>query len=79
MGAHTLLFAYLSPETCLPLTSVVAAAVGMLMMFGRTTVRFVMQRVFPSARKTRNGHPAVLRGPHRVASLQRASRLYEVR
>lgn len=34
-----LLLAYVGPETMLPLTSVVAGAVGMAMMFGRNVLR----------------------------------------
>jgi hypothetical protein len=33
------LFAYFGPETMLPLTSVIAAAGGFLLMFGRQTTR----------------------------------------
>lgn len=35
----TLLVAYIGPETMLPLTSVVAGAVGVAMMFGRNVIR----------------------------------------
>jgi hypothetical protein len=35
------IFAYFGPETVLPLTSVVAAVVGVVLMFGRNTVRFI--------------------------------------
>jgi hypothetical protein len=35
------LFAYFGPETMLPLTSVVATVVGVFLMFGRNTTRFV--------------------------------------
>ena len=38
-----MLFAYLGPETVLPLTSVVAAVTGVVMMFGRNSVRFVIR------------------------------------
>ena len=33
-----MLFAYLGPDTVLPMTSMVAAAVGFLLMFGRQVV-----------------------------------------
>lgn len=33
-----MLFAYLGPETLLPMTSVLAAAVGVVAMFGRNTL-----------------------------------------
>lgn len=42
---HTLLFAYLGPETLLPMTSVVAAAVGFAAMFGRN-VFVLASRIF---------------------------------
>jgi len=42
---HYLLFAYFGPETMLPLTSVVAAVVGVFMMFGRNSVR-IIRRAF---------------------------------
>jgi len=35
-----MLFAYIGPETMLPVASIVAAAVGVVMMFGRTVVMF---------------------------------------
>lgn len=35
-----MLFAYFGPETFLPLTSVLAGAVGVMLMFGRTSWRF---------------------------------------
>jgi len=38
----TSLFAYLGPETMLPLTSAVAAVVGGFMMFGRGLGRIVL-------------------------------------
>jgi hypothetical protein len=34
-------FAYLSPETFLPVTSALAGVVGFVLMFGRMTLRFV--------------------------------------
>jgi hypothetical protein len=36
-----MLFAYLGPETTLPLASTAAAAMGVVMMFGRSVVRVV--------------------------------------
>ena len=35
-----MLFAYIGPETMLPVASIVAAAVGVLMMFGRNVAMF---------------------------------------
>jgi hypothetical protein len=35
-----MLFAYIGPDTLLPLTSVVATAAGVVLMFGRNSVRY---------------------------------------
>jgi len=35
-----MLLAYIGPETMLPMASIVAAAVGVVMMFGRNVVMF---------------------------------------
>ncbi len=35
-----LVFAYLGPETMLPMTSLLAGAAGVVMMFGRSTLRW---------------------------------------
>ncbi len=35
-----MLFAYMGPETMLPVASIVAAAVGVVMMFGRNVAMF---------------------------------------
>ncbi len=40
-----MIFAYFGPETVLPLTSIVAAAVGVIMMFGRNSFRFALMFV----------------------------------
>ncbi len=37
-----MLFAYFGPETVLPLASVVATAVGVVLMFGRMTFRLAL-------------------------------------
>jgi hypothetical protein len=45
-----MLFAYVGPETILPVASVFVAAVGVLLMFGRNAVslgRKVVRRVWP--------------------------------
>jgi hypothetical protein len=49
-----MLFAYLGPETMMPVASVIAAVAGVVMMFGRTVVGFgrrVFQRIRPSSRR----------------------------
>ncbi len=46
-------FAYLGPETMLPMTSVVAGAIGVVMMFGRGSVRWIaatFRRLVPKAK-----------------------------
>lgn len=55
------LFAYFSPETMLPATSILATVVGIFMMFGKGTVRLIVgawRRVLLRPRATS------LRGPH---------------
>jgi hypothetical protein len=51
-----MVFAYLSPDTLLPMTSVLAAAVGVAAMFGRGSLVFAMRCL-----------KGVVRLPHRVA------------
>lgn len=42
MLSHDLIvFAYFSPETFLPLTSVIASAVGVFLLFGSTVLRLI--------------------------------------
>jgi hypothetical protein len=56
MGLYTVVFAYLGPETMLPMTSVVAGLVGVLMMFGRNSwlwARGIYQRVAPRPKAAR--------------------------
>ena len=43
MGFSTVIFAYLGPETMLPVTSAVAGLVGVLMMFGKSSFRRVIR------------------------------------
>jgi hypothetical protein len=47
-----MLFAYLGPETMMPVASIVAAAAGVFLMFGRNVISFcrnVFRRIWPSA------------------------------
>jgi hypothetical protein len=49
-GSLEMLFAYIGPETMMPVASVIAAAAGVFMMFGRTVVGFgrgLVRRVLP--------------------------------
>lgn len=43
MHASYLLFAYFSPETLLPVTSIVATIAGIAMMLGRGSIRFIIR------------------------------------
>ncbi|SIO64905.1 hypothetical protein SAMN05444166_7476 [Singulisphaera sp. GP187] len=62
MVSTVVLLAYFGPETVLPMTSVIATAVGLFMMFGRNTLRFLFRwrRVDLTAPKTAEA----VRGPH---------------
>ena len=49
-----MLFAYFGPETMMPVASVIAAAVGVVMMFGRNILmygRSLVERVRPHPRR----------------------------
>ena len=62
MQSTTILLAYFSPETMLPATSVVATAVGIVMMFGKGTVRMAIgacRRVL-----SRRGSTTAIKAPH---------------
>ncbi len=43
MTSSFVIFAYFGPETVLPMTSIVATVVGLFMMFGRNTLRFIFR------------------------------------
>lgn len=43
MVSTVVLLAYFGPETVLPMTSVIATVVGLFMMFGRSTLRFIFR------------------------------------
>ncbi len=61
---HWLMFAYFSPETLLPATSIIATVAGIVLMLGRGSLRLL-------AGATRRG----LRGPTRIAGTSRPHRL----
>jgi hypothetical protein len=47
-----MLFAYIGPETMMPVASVIAAVAGVFMMFGRSVVGFgrgLLRRVWPGS------------------------------
>jgi hypothetical protein len=56
------LLAYFSPESLLPVASIVATVLGLMMMFGRTTLRLIVRAIKPSRFRTRRGNH--LEGPH---------------
>lgn len=51
------LLAYFGPETFLPLTSVIAGVAGVVLMFGRNSWRFVIERVRGLFQKSNTGQP----------------------
>jgi hypothetical protein len=57
-----ILFAYFGPESMLPLTSVVATAVGVFLMFGRNSIRLVRRAIRNRLTETRGTSP--LPRPH---------------
>ncbi len=64
-------FAYLGPETMLPLTSVVATVVGVLLVFGRNTIglmRRALRTVFIRSRRPRSAA-----GPHLIVGTKKRS------
>lgn len=56
------LLAYFGPETVLPMTSVIATVVGLFMMFGKNTLRFLLRwrRSAPAPSES----PAIGQKPH---------------
>jgi len=49
-----MLFAYFGPETMMPVASVIAGAVGVVMLFGRNVLLFgrgLVRRVWPRTRR----------------------------
>lgn len=52
-----MLFAYIGPETLLPLTSIVAAGAGFVMMFGRQVGRFLKACFHLASRRPKPADP----------------------
>jgi hypothetical protein len=49
-----MLFAYFGPETMMPVASIIAATVGVAMMFGRNLLMFgrgLVRRIWPRPRR----------------------------
>jgi len=62
MQSMPILFAYFSPEAVLPATSILATVVGVVMMFGKGTILWILgacRRIL--VRPKANG---LLKGPH---------------
>jgi hypothetical protein len=53
MSAPNVLLAYFSPETILPVTSIVATVAGGAMLLTRGSIRFVVRRVRGALRRPR--------------------------
>jgi len=62
MSAPNVLLAYLSPDTILPLTSIVATIVGGAMLLTRGSIRFLLHCFRGALRRPRRGAGA--RAPH---------------
>jgi hypothetical protein len=63
-----LVFSYFGPETMLPMTSLIAAVVGFVMMFGRNAFRLAVrcvQSVIPGKRRPSIPLKRPYSGPHR--------------
>jgi hypothetical protein len=55
-----MLFAYIGPETMMPVASVIAAAAGVFMMFGRSVMGFgrgLVRRVLPGPTRKKVAEP----------------------
>ena len=62
MHATHVVLAYFSPETVLPVTSVLATVLGVILMFGRYTFRLVTRRLRGTL--LREAHDRGERSPH---------------
>jgi hypothetical protein len=72
-----LIFAYFSPETLLPVTSIVATVIGVVMMFGKTMFRLTLSALRSILRRPAQARAQVLNGPHqrhRIKSRVEAAR-----
>lgn len=66
-----MIFAYFGPDNILPITSIIATAVGFFMMFGRRSLQFLGSfLVFKSARQPRT---PVIGKPHAPATTKSQS------
>jgi hypothetical protein len=67
MGLSNVFLAYLGPETLLPMSSVVAGVLGVLMMFGRFTTRCIQSSVRAIVSRT-DPRPKTSRKPRRIGA-----------
>jgi hypothetical protein len=69
--------AYLGPETMLPMTSVIAGAVGVMMLFGRNALRWaggLLRLVKPGARsRSKSNQTARVIGQGPIGTIRRPS------
>lgn len=63
------LFAYVGPDTFLPVSSVLAGVAGVVMMFGRTGLRLILRG---RVARALSGRAGALSGPHRARHRQQA-------
>lgn len=62
MLLDSLVFAYFGPETVLPVTSVIATVLGIVMMFGKNALRFAFR--WRRADRPENQAHAIGQKPH---------------
>ncbi len=62
MDSTLVMFAYLSPETVLPVTSILATVAGLVLMFGRNTLKLSARWLRLATKRRTRGQK--LRGPH---------------
>ncbi len=60
-----MLFAYFGPDTFLPVTSIIATAVGVFLMFGRRSIRYLAAFLLPT--RPRVARRMAPRTPHSPA------------
>jgi hypothetical protein len=69
MDCPILIFAYFGPETVLPVTSMVATVVGLLMMCGRHAIRLVLRSgelVLSGPNRPKKSNHGLFAGPHKA-------------
>jgi hypothetical protein len=72
MSFHALVFAYFAPDTYMPVTSILAAVIGVVLVTGRDSFRLAARYVRP-LRKVAWREPTS-RGPHLPVGDRPASR-----